>query len=251
MNEDAILTLTGIEKTFHSAKTVKQVLCGVDMTLYRGEMLGLVGESGCGKSTLISIILRILNADKGRICFEGQDITDLSFREMIPIRKHLQAVFQSTSSSMDPRGKVRSLLTEPMRNFHIPYTEDDLIQILETVSLPKELLNRHLTQLSGGQKQRAAIARALLPQPDVILFDEVTSNLDTLMAIRVAELIRRLQSERSLSGIFVTHDISLALDYCDRIAVMQDGRIVEFFVPGEEVRHEYTRALLDSVSFSL
>lgn len=249
MPDNLILSLRGIEKSFRAGKTVKPVLRGVELELRRGEMLGLVGESGCGKSTLVNVILRILSTDRGHIVFEGRDITQLSFREMLPLRRQLQAVFQSTAAGMDPRMKIRRMLTEPLRNFRIPYTEEDLLSIMETVALPSELLDRRPGQLSGGQKQRAAIARALLPQPELILFDEVTSNLDTVMAQRIAELIRSLQAERALSCIFVTHDVSLALAYCDRIAVMRDGRILETFAPRDEAREEYTRSLLESVSF--
>ena len=250
MEREPILALSRIEKSFRSGNHQKRVLDGVDLKVYRGEMLGLVGESGCGKSTLISIALKTLSADSGHILFDGREITHLNFWEMIPVRKKLQAVFQSTVSSMNPRMKVRGILSEPLKNFRIPYTEETLRHAMETVGLPPELLNRTPGQLSGGQKQRVAIARAILPEPQMILFDEVTSNLDVLMATRISELIRSLQETQGLSCIFVTHDISLALGFCDRIAVMRNGTIVETFVPGETVKNAYTMALLDSVSLN-
>ncbi|MDD7447300.1 MAG: ATP-binding cassette domain-containing protein [Clostridiales bacterium] len=176
-----------------------------------------MGKSGCGKSTLVDIALRLTSPDSGRILFSGADITDYAYRQMRPVRRQFQAVFQSTTSSLNPRMRVSSILSESLKNYRIPYDRAMLTAALAAVNLPGELLDRLPSQLSGGQKQRVAIARAMLLCPEMIVFDEVTSNLDTVTACTIIELIRTLAAENGTAGIFVTHDIASAMKLCGRV----------------------------------
>lgn len=241
-----ILRLEQIEKNFISQKHLKQVLKRVNLQVNYGEMIGLVGESGCGKSTLIMIALKLIQLDKGKIYFDGMDITPWNFHEVRKIRKDFQAVFQSTVSSFNPRMRVRDILTESLHNFNLPINERVLINALESVMLPKNLLDRMPSQLSGGQKQRIAIARAAMIQPKLILFDEVTSNLDTLTAHKIIALIRSLNEMFGTACVFVTHDIRLAQELCKDIAVMNHGVIEEIFPSCQEPKTSYARLLIES-----
>ena len=214
----AILELKDIFKSYpNGSHGRKNVLCGANLTVERGELVGLVGKSGCGKSALVDIALRLTSPDSGRILFSGADITDYAYRQMRPVRRQFQAVFQSTTSSLNPRMRVSSILSESLKNYRIPYDRAMLTAALAAVNLPSELLDRLPSQLSGGQKQRVAIARAMLLCPEMIVFDEVTSNLDTVTACTIIELIRTLAAENGTAGIVVTHDIASAMKLCGRV----------------------------------
>ena len=178
----AILELKDIFKSYpNGSHGRKNVPCGANLTVERGELVGLVGKSGCGKSTLVDIALRLTSPDSGRILFSGADITDYAYRQMRPVRRQFQAVFQSTTSSLNPRMRVSSILSESLKNYRIPYD------------------------------------RAMLLCPEMIVFDEVTSNLDTVTACTIIELIRTLAAENGTAGIFVTHDIASAMKLCGRV----------------------------------
>lgn len=214
----AILELKDIFKSYpNGSHGRKNVLCGANLTVERGELVGLVGKNGCGKSALVDIALRLTSPDSGRILFSGADITDYAYRQMRPVRRQFQAVFQSTTSSLNPRMRVSSILSESLKNYRIPYDRAMLTAALAAVNLPSELLDRLPSQLSGGQKQRVAIARAMLLCPEMIVFDEVTSNLDTVTACTIIELIRTLAAENGTAGIFVTHDIASAMKLCGQV----------------------------------
>lgn len=241
---EPILRIRNLYKSFPLRSGTKSVLRGVNLDVSKGEIIGLVGESGCGKSTLVSLILKLDTPDSGSIVFNGKELTTL--RNMREERKALQAVFQSTMASFNPRFRVADVLAESLINFHIPYTKEMLADALEQVGLPAELLKRRSGQLSGGQKQRVGIARALLLRPKLILFDEVTSNLDTLTAYKIIELIRQCSKTYDTAGLFVTHDIRLAMALCEKIAVMEDGIIQEVFPSKEAPQSSYARMLLES-----
>ncbi len=219
-----------------------------------GETLGLVGESGCGKSTLGRTVLRLVEPTLGRIVFDGQDITRLSEREIRPLRRRMQIVFQDPYSSLNPRMTVREIVGEGIAALRLAKTrreEDDTVaEMLGKVGLGAEVMERYPHEFSGGQRQRIAIARALAVRPDFIVCDEPTSALDVSVQAQILNLLERLQDELSVSYLFISHDLRVVEYTSHRIAVMYLGRIMEMG-PAREVAerrlHPYTRALFGSL----
>ncbi len=216
----------------------------------RGEALALVGESGSGKSSLGRCLLRLIEPAAGaRIVFADVDWTPLSQRRLRPLRARLQAVFQDPFASLDPRQRVGDVVTETLRVRGMPRVERDrrARELLDVVGLPGDAAQRFPHQFSGGQRQRIAIARALASEPDLIVCDEAVSALDAEVQAQILALLSRLRAERGLSLLFITHDLRAAAALADRIAVMQDGCIVECGPAAEllsAAQHPYTRALL-------
>jgi oligopeptide/dipeptide ABC transporter ATP-binding protein len=224
----------------------------VSFTLREGETLGIVGESGCGKSTLIRGLVRLVKATEGAIRFRGQDITSSGRKEMQPVRKQMQMVFQDPQASLNPRKRVNQILATPLKIQGVSKDklESESQRLLRVVGLSPEHVNRFPHEFSGGQRQRIGIARALAVDPRLILLDEPVSALDVSIQAQVINLLDELQDEFHLSYIFVAHDLSVVRHVSDRIMVMYLGKLMEV-ASGEELYtkpiHPYTSALLAAI----
>ena len=226
---------------------------GVSLTLHRGETLGLVGESGCGKSTLARTILQLLEPTSGSVRFEGTELTELSRRQIRPLRRRMQMVFQDPQASLNPRKRVRQTVGDAMRLHGVakgPELRKRVERLLELVGLSEEHADRYPHEFSGGQRQRIGIARALALEPALVVADEPVSALDVSIQAQIINLLEDIQEELGLSYLFVAHDLSVVRHVSDRIAVMYLGKIVELG-PAEEVCrhpiHPYTLSLLSAV----
>lgn len=219
--------------------------------LYEGESLGIVGESGSGKSTLAKLICRLTDPTSGSIHLCGQDITNAKGKELREAYRQMQMVFQSPMGSFDPRKTIGYGIGESLANCGIPKA-DRVVQVsslLEQCGLPKEFSERYPHEISGGQCQRAAIARALAVEPGLLICDEATSALDVTIQQQIMSLLTQLKTARRLSFLFICHNLALVQSFCDRILVMQEGRIVEVGTPEEIIfspNTEYTKQLVDA-----
>ena len=237
-----------------AVRRVVKAVDGVSLDIYPGETLGLVGESGCGKSTLGRALLRLTEPTSGQVLFRGRDLARLSKREMRGHRRHLQMIFQDPYASLNPRMTVSQIIGEPLDTFGLGgrggERESRVRELMQTVGLSPRFLKRYPHEFSGGQRQRIGIARALALEPEVLVADEPVSALDVSIQAQILALIRDLQERLGLAILFITHDLRVAAQVCDRIAVMQRGRIVEmaetaslFAAPQDS----YTRQLLAAV----
>jgi peptide/nickel transport system ATP-binding protein len=226
----------------------------VSLDIHEGKAMALVGESGSGKTTLGRAILGLIKPTAGEVLFQGTDLAPLSRREFKPFRKDLQIVFQDPQSSLNPRLKIGAILTEPMGVHGIGGSHQErwamAAETLERVGLEAAMLNRFPHEFSGGQRQRIGIARALALNPKFIVCDEVTSALDVSVQARVLRLLDELRREFDLTYLFITHNIDVVRYFCDDVAVMYQGRLVEqgdARIVCSTPSHEYTQRLIDAV----
>ncbi len=256
-----LLDLQGVQVYFPIKKgvlrrTVDHVRAvdGIDLKIPKGQILALVGESGCGKSTLGRAILRLTEPTAGKIHFDGCDLTALQRKQLQPLRREMQIIFQDPMSSLNPRLSIAATLIEPMKVHGIGESKEHRLelakQILERVQLKADYVWRYPHEFSGGQRQRIGIARALVLSPKFIVCDEVTSALDVSVQAEILQMLLELRKERDLTLLFITHNIGVVEYISDEMAVMHDGRIVEQGPTDRICRkpgHEYTQKLLAAV----
>ena len=259
MPDQPILEARGIRTWFpvrglvgESVGSVKAV-DDVSLALYRGETYGLVGETGCGKSTLGRTLIRLLEPTDGHLFLDGTDITKLSARQLLPLRARMQMVFQDPYSSLDGRMHVGDILMETLviqKRRNRKENMELVLQLLDQVGLLPEHFYRYPHELSGGQRQRVGLARALLPEPELIVCDEPVSALDVSVRSQIIRLLLDLQEKRNLSYLFISHDMSVVRYMADRVGVMYLGHLVEEAETDElftHPLHPYTRVLLSAV----
>lgn len=257
---NVLMEVKGLKKHFEVKKGYfnKQVsyvkaVDGVDITIYEGETLGIVGESGCGKSTTGEMLLGLLKPSEGVVKFKGKDMTEMSKKELRDIRKDIQVIFQDPFASLNPRMTVEELIGEPLE-IHTSMTKSEIknkvIELLEVVGLNSEQLKRYPHEFSGGQRQRIGIARALALNPKIIICDEPVSALDVSIQAQILNLLKKLQREYNLTLVFIAHGLPAVRNISDRIAVMYLGKIIEITERDQlfgEPMHPYTEALLKSI----
>ncbi|HWZ51664.1 MAG TPA: ATP-binding cassette domain-containing protein [Granulicella sp.] len=227
---DPLVDARSLIKEYVNGAATSRVVDGVSLTIHRGETLGLVGESGSGKSTVARMLLRLVEPTSGDIRFAGQDLRAASPRQLRALRRRMQIVFQDPYAALNPRMSVRQILAEPFaihRERPSAGLEARLHEMLLTVGLDASALDRYPHQFSGGQRQRINIARALALRPEFLVLDEPVSALDVSVGAQVINLLRDLQRTHRLTCLFISHSMPLVRYLCDRVAVMQKGRLVE------------------------
>jgi peptide/nickel transport system ATP-binding protein/oligopeptide transport system ATP-binding protein len=260
-NESQILLETKNLKKYFSGKksllnmhpAVVKAVDDINLTIRKGETLGLVGESGCGKSTLGRTILRLTPMTSGQVIYNGEDISAYNKKQMWEMRRKMQIIFQDPYSSLNPRMTVYDLVSAPLEVYGIGTPEERnemVISILKDVGLDEQYLNRFPHEFSGGQRQRIGIARALILDPEFVVCDEAVSALDVSVRAQVLNLMQKMQKKRNLTYLFISHDLSVVRHVSDRIAVMYLGSVVEIADKQSLYStplHPYTQALLSAI----
>lgn len=253
-NDEVILEAKHVTRRF-TASGGRTLVANHDINLkmYKGKTLGLVGESGCGKSTFMRFLVSLDTPSEGQILYRGKDITKMKGEELRQNRQNIQMVFQDPSASFNPKMKIRDILCEPLMNFkRIKASEKDAAakKLLHMVELPEEFADRYPHNMSGGQRQRVAIARALALEPEILIMDEATAALDVSVQKTIIELVSKLQKEQQITIGFICHDIALVQSVAHQVAVMYLGNLVEV-IPGKDIAeksvHPYTRALMGAI----
>ncbi|MGL4527237.1 MAG: ABC transporter ATP-binding protein, partial [Aestuariivirga sp.] len=256
---DGALIVRNLTKTFAtgggflgSPRKIVRAVNDISFTIPKGMALGLVGESGCGKSTAARAVLRLFEPDGGSVTFDGVNVLAAKGKALRQLRQRMQIVFQDPYSSLNPRRTIRQALEEPLR-VHLDLSRAEITEraemALTEVGLPREAIDRYPHEFSGGQRQRIGIARALVLDPEIIVADEPVSALDVSVQAQILRLLESLRAKRGLSFLFVSHDLGVIRHFCDRVAVMYLGRIVEEGRTADVLNHpahHYTRLLRDS-----
>lgn len=259
-DSQAILRIKNLKKYFHvgggflggEGLTIRAV-DNVSFSVRPGETFGLVGESGCGKTTLGQTIIRLYDPTEGQIIFDGTDISKFGARQMRPVRRDIQMIFQDPSASLDPRMTVASVISEPLNVFGIGSKNERrerVQELLRVVGLNSYFANRYPHEFSGGQRQRIGIARALALNPKLVICDEPVSALDVSIQAQVLNLLKNLQDQFSLTYLFIAHNLAVVAHISDRVGVMYLGKLVEIGDAREiteRPRHPYTQALISAV----
>jgi oligopeptide transport system ATP-binding protein len=253
--QEELVRVRGLFKHFPVAGSddVVRAVDGVTFDIYRGETLGLVGESGCGKSTVGRCLLRLFEPTRGAVEFDGRDVLATSGEELRRLRREMQIIFQDPYASLNPRMRVRDIVSEPLVIHGIGGKEERrarVAELLRKVGLDPDYMNRYPHEFSGGQRQRIGIARALALNPKLVVADEPVSALDVSVQAQVVNLLEDLQGEFELTYLFISHGLAVVEHISDRVAVMYLGRIVEVAAAEElyaNPLHPYTRALLSAI----
>lgn len=241
------------QKGFKKEKKYVHAVNGVSLEIFKGETLSIVGESGCGKSTLGRVINKILDVEEGKIFFKGDDITNLSSKEMLKYRKDMQVIFQDPYGSLNPRMKIKNLISEPLlvhSTLSKKEREEKAIELLDMVGLSAGHAERYPHEFSGGQRQRVGIGRAISVNPSLIIADEPISALDVSIQAQVINIFKDLQEKFNLTYFFISHDLSVVELISDRVGVMYLGNLVEIGDKKniyENPAHPYTKALLSAI----
>ena len=236
--KDIILDAKHVTRRFPASNNRTLVACNdINLKLYKGKTLGLVGESGCGKSTFMRFLVSLDMPTEGEILFHGKDITKMKGETLRQTRQKIQMVFQDPSGSFNPKMKIRDIICEPLMNFkRIKKSEKDAVarKYLELVDLPGEFAGRYPHNMSGGQRQRIAIARAIVLEPEIVVMDEATCALDVSVQKTIIELVVKLQKEKNIAIGFIAHDLGLIQSFAPQIAGIYLGNIVEV-LPAEKL----------------
>ena len=249
-----LIETKNLKKYFRTSEGNLHAVDGINLTIFKGRTLGVVGESGCGKSTLGRTIIRLLEATEGEVLFKGNNILNYGFEEMLNIRKDMQIIFQDPYASLNPRMTVSEIIAEPIRVSKIITNRNKInekvSELMDTVGLAKRLVNSYPHELDGGRRQRIGIARALALNPEFIICDEPVSALDVSIQAQILNLMMDLQDEEGFTYMFITHDLSVVKHISDEIMVMYLGQAIEQASSDELFEnplHPYTQALLGAI----
>jgi oligopeptide transport system ATP-binding protein len=253
-NGQALLEVKDLKKHFRVGRESLKAVDGISVEIKKGETMGLVGESGCGKTTVGRVLVKLYEPSGGEILYNGDDITKIEGQDAKRLHRKMQMIFQDPQASLNPRMVVSDIIAEGIDIHGLARNKRERLErvheLLETVGLSKEHANRFPHEFSGGQRQRIGVARALAVDPEFIVADEAVSALDVSIQAQVINLMRRLQEERGLTYLFISHDLSVVKYISDRVGVMYLGQLVEMTDSDELYEnplHPYTRALLSAV----